>query len=95
MSLTLALQYIYYRLSLFMMLNVKKLMATRIPIDASDAIVPYSHMGIVTSSTVTYVESRGIWPSTCKKIKRYYTHNIGLINSHDEMCQFKTIFGSK
>ena len=51
--------------SLCMTLNVKNETATRIPIMANVDMVTYIHNGTATTLCITYVESRGIWPSVC------------------------------
>ena len=51
--------------SLCMTLNVKNETATRIPIRANVDMVTYIHNGTATTLCITYVESRGIWPSVC------------------------------
>ena len=45
------------------MLNMKHNIAKTIPIPAKQAIVMYRDKGIDTSWYVTYVESRGMFPS--------------------------------
>ena len=45
------------------MLNIKKRMASNIPIPANVVIPMYKGNGIDISSNVTYVESRGMLPS--------------------------------
>ena len=54
-----------HRFSLCMTLNVKNETATRIPIMANVDMVTYIHNGTATTLCITYVESRGIWPSVC------------------------------
>ena len=53
--------------SLCMTLNVKNETATRIPIRANVDMVTYIRNGTATTLCITYVESRGIWPSICDK----------------------------
>ena len=60
---------VHYLLSLCIMLNKKKPIAARIPIPEHDVIVTYNHTGTDSSSYITYVESRGMFPSVLINVR--------------------------
>ena len=81
-----------------MTLNVKNETATRTPISANVDMVTYIHNGTATTLCITYVESRGIWPSVCGMKKNKTTHlgvqcflfpqqNIAGAGQHKQACQ--------